>query len=107
MNNIRIQNLSAIYNQGLNQFVQSFLKEKAQNNESLVYSIDGKIIELEASDVLWIYEKLSNGPEDWEIKLLNDLASKGEDIRYNFASGNTLALPASAVLELLSNIFSA
>lgn len=107
MNNIRIQNLSAIYNQGLNQFVQSFLKEKAQNNESLVYSIEGKIIELDASDVLWIYEKLSNGPEEWEIQLLNDLASKGEDIRYNFASGNTLSLPASVVLELLSNIFSA
>lgn len=104
MNNIRIQDLSSIYNQGLKQFVETFLKEKAQNKESLVYSIDGKIIELEASDVLWIYGKLSEGPEEWEIRLLQDLAKTGDDIRYEFSNGNTLSLPAAAVLELLHKI---
>ena len=103
-NNIRIQDFSSIYGQGLKSFIEDFLKEKAESGESLVYSIQGKIIELEASDVLWIYTKLSKGPMLWEIELLNSLAKRGEDIRYEFSNRQTLSVPARAVLDLLDSI---
>lgn len=82
---------------------EDFLKEKAESGESLGYSIEGKIIELEASDVLWIYTKLSQGPEQWEIDYLKDLAKKGEDITYDF-NNQEVSVPTNAVLELLDNI---
>ncbi|MBR5717260.1 MAG: hypothetical protein IKX59_11785 [Bacteroidales bacterium] len=103
-NNIRIQDLGFLYAQGLKQFIEGFLKEKAESGESLVYSIYGRIIELDASDVLWLYTKLSEGPEPWEIDLLQGLAKEGKDIVYNFSNEQTLKVPAAAVLDFLDNI---
>ena len=101
--NIRLQDFSSIYSQGLKPFIEDFLKEKAVSGESLVYSVEGRIIELEASDVLWIYTKLSQGPDQWEIDYLKSLAQKGEDITYDF-NNQEVSVPASAVLDLLDNI---
>ena len=60
--NIRLQDFGSIYSQGLKPFIEDFLKEKAESGESLVYSIEGKIIELEASDVPLVPRRCALGP---------------------------------------------
>jgi len=102
-NNIRLQDFGAIYDQGLVPFIQKFLKKKVESGESLVYSIEGKIIELNASDVLWVYEKFSKGAEPWEIEVLNKHEQSGEPMVYSF-SNQTISIPAKAVLDLLNRI---
>jgi len=102
-NNIRLQDFGAIYDQGLIPFIQNFLRKKAEAGESLVYSIEGQIIELDAADVLWVYEKFSKGAEPWEIKLLQQHAQSGEPMVYCF-SNQQITIPASTVLDLLKRI---
>lgn len=102
-NDVRIQDLSSIYEQGLKPFIENFLREKAEKGESLVYSLEGKIIELSAADVLWIYTKLSEGPEPWELNLLLETADRGADMVYNFAN-HEVSIPAASILQLLAKV---
>jgi len=102
-NSIRLQDFGVIYDQGLVPFIQNFLKKKAESGESLVYSIDGNIIELNASDVLWVYDKFSKGAEPWEIELLKKHDQSGEPMEYCF-SNQKISIPAKAVLDLLNRI---
>ena len=102
-NNLRIQDLSSIYDRGLKPFIEKFLREKVEGGESLVYSLDGKIIELSASDIAWLYTKLSEGPQQWELELLNERAARGADVVYEFSNRN-VSIPAVAVLHLLDKV---
>jgi hypothetical protein len=101
---IRISDLSDIYAAGVKNFAENLLKSKAEKGENVVYSIDGQIVKLKASDALWIYESLSRGLEQWEIDYLSDRAAKGEDMRYWLEDNQTLVIPARLVLDLFDRM---
>ena len=101
---IRISDLSDIYAAGVKNFAENLLKSKAEKGENVVYSIDGQIVQLKASDALWIYESLSRGLEQWEIDYLSDRAAKGEDMRYWLEDNQTLVIPARLVLDLFDRM---
>ena len=101
---IRISDLSDIYAAGVKNFAENLLKSKAEKGENVVYSIDGQIVKLKASDALWIYESLSRGLEQWEIDYLSDRAAKGEDMRYWLEDNQTLVIPARLVLNLFDRM---
>lgn len=69
-----------------------------------MYSIDGQIVKLQASDALWIYKKILDGLDSWEIDFLSEKASKGEDMRYWLEGDQTLQIPARLVLDLFNRI---
>ena len=101
---IRISDLSDIYAAGVKNFAENLLKSKAEKGENVVYSIDGQIVKLKASDALWIYESLSRGLENWEIEYLSEKAAKGEDMSYWLEDNQTLVIPASLVLDLFKRM---
>ena len=101
---IRISDLSEIYAAGVKSFAENLLKSKAEKGETVVYSVDGQIVKLKAEDALWIYEKLSNGLEQWEVGLLMDRAEKDEDMQYWLEDGQTLVIPARLVLDLFEHM---
>ena len=101
---IRISDLSNIFEAGVRNFAENLLKSKAEKGEAVVYSIDGQIVKLQASDALWIYESLTKGLEPWEVDFLKDKASRGEDMHYWLEGNQTLAIPARLVLELFNRI---
>lgn len=101
---IRIGDLSGIYAAGVKNFAENLLKSKAEKGESVVYSIGGQIIKLNASDALWVYERLSGGLSAKEIEILTERADKGEDMQYWLTDGNTLAVPARLVLDLFDRL---
>ena len=101
---IRISDLSEIYTAGVKNFAENLLKSKAEKGENVVYSVDGQIVKLKASDALWIYESLSRGLAQWEIDYLSDRASKGEDMRYWLEDNQTLVIPARLVLDLFDKM---
>jgi hypothetical protein len=101
---IRINDLSEIYDAGVKTFAESLLKSKARKGESVVYSVGGQIVQLKASDALWIYERLSNGLEDWEVSFLSKKAEKGEDMHYRLEDDQTLVIPARLVLDLFEHL---
>lgn len=103
-NRIRISNLSDIYAAGVEHFAESLLKAKAEKGQSVVYSVDGQIITLKAGDALWIYNKLTNGLEDWEVDLLSKRAAEGEDMEYWLEGNQTLVIPAKVVLDLFDKL---
>lgn len=102
---IRISDLSEIYDIGIKDFAENLLKAKAERGETVVYSIDGQIVKLKASDALWIYDKFTNGLKDWEVKLLKDTAARGEDMHYWLEDNQTLIIPARLVLNLFDLSF--
>ena len=101
---IRISDLSEIYAAGVKNFAEHLLKSKAEKGETVVYSVDGQIVRLKASDALWIYESLSKGLEKWEIEFLTDKAEKGEDMHYWLEDEQTLVIPARLVLDLFDRM---
>lgn len=101
---IRISDLSEIYAAGVKNFAENLLKSKAEKGESVVYSVGGQIVKLKAGDALWIYEKLSTGLEQWEVRLLTDRAEKEEDMKYWLEDGQTLVIPARLVLDLFERM---
>lgn len=103
-NRIRISDLSEIYAAGVKNFAENLLKSKAEKGETVVYSVDGQIVRLKASDALWIYESLAKGLEDWEVKFLTEKADKGEDMHYWLADNQTLVIPARLVLDLFERM---
>jgi len=86
--------------EGVKDFILNTLTEKAQRNEDVVYSFDGRSITLSAGDARWIYEKLRDGIEDWEWDLLISRALKDEDMVYVFETRD-VAIPAKNVLSIL------
>ena len=103
-NRIRISDLSEIYAAGVKNFAENLLKSKAEKGETVVYSVDGQIIKLKASDALWIYESLSRGLANWEVEFLSDKASRGEDMEYWLEDNQTLVIPARLVLDLFNKM---
>lgn len=101
---IRISDLSAIFETGVRNFAENLLKAKAEKGETVVYSIDGQIVRLHASDALWIYKKILDGLDPWEIDFLREKASKGEDMKYWLEGDQTLQIPARLVLDLFNRI---
>ena len=101
---IRISDLSDIYAAGVKNFAENLLKSKAEKGENVVYSVDGQIVKLKASDALWIYESLSRGLANWEVEYLSERAAKGEDMRYWLEDNQTLVIPARLVLDLFKRM---
>lgn len=97
---IRIDNLRTIYTSGVKHFAENLLKSKAEKGENVVYFVDGKVVRLKASDALWLFDKMKIGIQDKEIKLLQNRAAKGEDMKYRLEDNQTLVVPAQLVLEL-------
>ncbi len=81
---------------GIRKFSETVLREKMQRGESVVYSVEGRIVEFSPEDVLWLYGSFQRDLKDWEIDYLRDLVEEGEDVDY----GNGLIFPASMVLKL-------
>ena len=101
---IRISDLSAIFEAGIKNFTENLLKSKAEKGENVVYSINGQIVKLHASDALWIYRKILRGLDPFEKDYLKERAAAGEDMHYRLEGDQTLALPARLVLELFNRI---
>ena len=70
---IRIDNLSDIFTAGVKNFAESLLRSKAEEDDTVAYSVNGQVITLKAKDALWIYESLSRGLEDWEVVVHGNL----------------------------------
>ena len=81
---------------GIRKFSETVLRDKMERGESVVYSINGKIETFSSSDILWLYDSFHRDLEDWEIKLLKELADRGEDIYY----ANGKHFPAEMILKL-------
>lgn len=97
---IKLNDFNDIYATGAKNFTESLLKSKAEKGETVVYSINGQVVTLKASDALWIYESLARGLGEWEIKYLKEKAAKREDMCYRLAGAQTLVIPALLVLDL-------
>ena len=101
---IRINDLSDIYAAGVKDFAENLLKSKADKGETVVYSVDGQIVKLKASDALWIYESLSRGLSNWEVEYLSEKADRGEDMHYWLEDNQSLVIPARLVLDLFQKM---
>ena len=85
-----------IDNIGIMKFAQTVLLEKFKNNENVVYSIEGKVVEFNPMDILWLILNFHRSLEDWEIIHLRKLAAQGKEQYYT----NGMHFPASMVLRL-------
>ena len=81
---------------GIRRFSETVLQDKLRRNESVIYSIEGKVVKFSPDDILWLYENLNRKLDDWEITHLKDLAQKGLEQTYY----NGMHFPASMVLRL-------
>ncbi|MBQ7690606.1 MAG: hypothetical protein IJT30_05345 [Muribaculaceae bacterium] len=81
---------------GRREFSKKVLLDKLQRQESVVYSIEGRVEEFTPSDILWLYINLQRDLEDWEIEHLRRLANKNKEQHYL----NGKHFPASMVLRL-------
>ena len=89
-------NIERLVESGRRDFAETVLRDKLERNESVVYSIEGQVVEFSPEDVLWLYANLQRELEDWEIPILRDLASRGLEMRYY----NGKHFPASMILKL-------
>jgi hypothetical protein len=83
---------------GIRHFAETVLRDKLERKESVVYSIEGRVETFNPDDILWLYNNLQRNLEDWEIRHLRELASKG--LEQHYANGKHF--PASMVLRLYS-----
>ena len=81
---------------GIRRFSETVLQDKLRRNESVIYSIEGKVVKFSPDDILWLYDNLNRTLEDWEITHLRNLAQKGLEQTYY----NGMHFPASMVLRL-------
>ena len=81
---------------GIRRFSETVLQDKLRRNESVIYSIEGKVVKFNPDDILWLYENLNRTLDDWEITHLRNLAQKGLEQTYY----NGMHFPASMVLRL-------
>ena len=89
-------NIERLVESGRRDFAETVLRDKLDRNESVIYSIEGQVVEFSPEDVLWLYANLQRELEDWEIPILRDLASRGLEMRYY----NGKYFPASMILKL-------
>ena len=101
---IRIDNLRNLYAKGIKHCAEKLLRAKAEKGENVVYSIDGQIVKLKASDALWLYDKLKIGIQDKEFEILQNRAAKGEDMQYRLEGDQTFVIPAQLVLDLVEQL---
>ena len=81
---------------GIRRFSETVLQDKLNRNESVIYSIEGRVVKFSPEDVLWLYNNLRRSLEDWEIEHLKRLANEGLEQTYY----NGMHFPASMVLRL-------
>lgn len=81
---------------GIREFSQTVLQDKLRRNESVIYSIEGRVVIFDPDDILWLYENLNRTLDDWEIEHLKNLAQQGLEQSYF----NGMHFPASMVLKL-------
>ena len=81
---------------GIRRFSETVLREKMDRNESVIYSINGRVERFDPDDILWLYESFHRSLEEWEIIHLRELAQKGLEQPYP----NGKRFPASMVLRL-------
>ena len=81
---------------GIRRFSETVLLDKLKRNESVIYSIEGRVVKFSPEDILWLYNNLRRSLDDWEIEHLKRLAHEGLDQSYY----NGKHFPASMVLRL-------
>lgn len=81
---------------GIRDFSEKVLLDKLQRNESVIYSIEGRVEKFNPDDILWLYNNLQRDLEDWEVEHLRNLAKNGLEQHYY----NGKHFPASMVLRL-------
>ena len=81
---------------GIRRFSETVLQDKLRHHESVIYSIEGKVVKFSPNDILWLYENLNRTLDDWEITHLKKLAQNGLEQTYY----NGMHFPASMVLRL-------
>lgn len=86
---------------GIKKFSETVLRDKVERNESVVYSIEGRVEEFTPEDILWLYEQFQRELEDREIEHLKQLAKNGEE-QYYYFSDDIKHFPASMILRLYS-----
>ena len=91
--------IDRLVEKGIRQFAETVLKDKLKRNESVVYSIEGRVETFNPEDILWLYENFTRQLEEWEIIHLKELASRGEEQYYT----NDKHFPASMVLRLFGH----
>lgn len=89
-------NIDRLVESGIRNFAETVLRDKLERNESVIYSIEGQVVEFSPEDVLWLYDNLKRELDYYEVVYLRDLASRGESHDY----GGGLVFPASMVLRL-------
>lgn len=97
---IKLKDFSDIHDVGMKSFAEDLLRSKAEKGETAVYSINGQIIKLKASDALWIYDAIERGLDDQDVEYLKDRAARGVDMEYRLTNRQTLVIPAVLVLDL-------
>ena len=81
---------------GIRRFSEMVLRKKMQRNESVIYSIEGRVEKFSPEDILWLYENFNRTLEDWGIEHLKKLAEKWLEQYYT----NGKHFPASMILRL-------
>ena len=89
-------NIERLVESGRRNFAETVLRDKLERNESVVYSIEGQVVEFTTQDVLWLYENLQRELSIREIELLEEKARLDKDQEYI----NGMHFPAKMVLKL-------
>lgn len=89
-------NIDQLAKFGIRQFAETVLRDKLERNESVIYAIEGRVVEFKPEHILWLYENLSRELGNWEITILRNLADHGSEMRYP----NGMHFPASMILRL-------
>ena len=67
---------------GIRRFSETVLLDKLKRNESVIYSIEGRVVKFSPEYVLWLYNNLRRSLDDWEIEHLKRLAHEGLEQSY-------------------------
>lgn len=89
-------NIDRLVESGRRNFAETVLRDKLDRNESVIYSIEGQVVEFSPQDVLWLYGHLQRELGNGEISILRDMASQGFEMRYY----NGMHFPASMIHRL-------
>lgn len=97
MQNISISNLDNIYQAGLHQFAESLLREKIEQQQGLLFFIDGKDVHLTKDDVTRLYAIVSTPLPSSQYDELAEKARSGSSVRF-VLQDTTLEIPATVLL---------
>lgn len=82
---------------GIRKFSETVLLDKLKRKESVVYSIEGRVVKFTPDQILWLYENLQRDLDVWEIEHLKQKAKRGEEQYYFYSDKH---FPASMILRL-------